>query len=246
VVLALQALSGGLVTVLIVASMYRRVSFRLPTLERSLAALKAGWTIFLSRSAVSLYTMANTLILGFFAPPASVAFYGGAERVVLAVLGLMTPFTQALYPRMSHLAANDREKATDAIRIGLVFFGIVGLLTGGVLIAVAPWVIRILLGPSYHPAVGVMRVASLIVPFVAVSNILGMQWMLPFGMDKAFNRIVVTAGVVNVVLAFVLAPILGPLGTAWSVVAAQGFVTLAMTGLLFRSKKNQTPQSAHS
>jgi PST family polysaccharide transporter len=175
-----------------------------------------------------------------------VAFYGGAERVVLAVLGLMTPFTQALYPRMSHLAANDREKATDAIRIGLVFFGIVGLLTGGILIATAPWVIRILLGPSYKPAVGVMRVASLIVPFVAVSNILGMQWMLPFGMDKAFNRIVVTAGILNVALAFALAPRFGPAGTAWSVVAAQGFVTLAMTVLLFRTKKTQLPQSVHS
>ena len=245
VVLALQAVTGGLVSCVLIANMYRAVSFEWPTTERTLAALRSGWTIFLSRSAVSLYTMTNTFILGLFATTAGVAYYGGAERVVLAVLGLMTPFTQALYPRMSHLAANNQAKATDAIRIGLIFFGIVGLITGGALIATAPWVIRILLGSSYRPAVGVMRVASLTVPVVAMSNILGMQWMLPFGMDKAFNRISLGAGVLNVVTAVFLASRFGPVGTAWAVVVAQSFVTGSMCVLYFRSRRAQFSQPLH-
>jgi PST family polysaccharide transporter len=245
-VLALQAISGLVVTTLIVTSMYRRVAFRWPTLARSVAALKAGWAIFLSRSAVMLYTMANTVILGLFASTAAVAYYGGAEKVVLAVLGLMTPFTQALYPRMSHLAANNKEKATDAIRIGLLFFGAVGLLTTVALIAAAPWIIRVLVGPAYTPAIAVMRVASLIVPLVAMSNILGMQWMLPFGMDRAFNRISLGAGLLNVGLAVFLAPRFGPIGTAWSVVAAQAFVTGSMCVLFFRAKRPQFAEGVPS
>jgi PST family polysaccharide transporter len=247
-VLALQAGVGAVVTAVIAAKMYSAISFRRPALEQAIAAFRAGWTIFLSRSAVSLYTMANTFILGLFVAAAGVAYYGGAERIVLAVVGLMTPITQALYPRMIHLAANDREKATGAIRKGLIFFGIAGLLIGGALIVAAPLVIRILLGASYRPAVGVLRVASLIVPFVAVSNILGMQWMLPFGMDRAFNRIVVSAGVLNVILAVVLSPRFGPIGTAWSVVAAQGFVAVSMYIALLRSQRPapaaQTPETA--
>jgi PST family polysaccharide transporter len=78
-------------------------------------------------------------------------------------------------------------------------------------------------------------VASLIVPFVAVSNILGLQWMLPFGMDRAFNRIVVTAGVLNIVLAVFLSRRFGPNGTAWSVVVSQGFVATSMFVILLRS-----------
>ncbi len=139
--------------------MYRAVPFRWPALQQWIAAFKEGWTIFLSRSAVSLYTMANTFILGLFVASAGVAYYGGAEKIVLMVLGLMGPFTQALYPRMIHLATHDRKKATDAVQKGLIFFGIVGLATGGALILAAPWVIRILLGRSYGPAIGVLRVA---------------------------------------------------------------------------------------
>jgi PST family polysaccharide transporter len=246
-VLALQAGVGAIVTALIAAKMYRAVSFNLPAIKQSIAAFKAGWTIFLSRSAVSLYTMANTFILGFFVSSAGVAYYGGAERVVLMVVGLMTPFTQALYPRMIHLAANDREKAADAIRKGLIFFAIMGVVTAGVLIAAAPLVIRLLLGPSYRPAIAVLRVASLVIPSAAVTNILGLQWMLPFGMDRAFNRIVVSAGVINVILAVVLSRTFGPIGTASSVVVAQAFVAGSMYVTLLRSRRSdpdRTPEVA--
>lgn len=246
IVLTLQLLSGLLVTALLVTSMYRRISFRWPNFERSIAALKVGWTIFLARSATSLYTLANTFILGLFAAPAAVAYYGGAERVTLVVLGLMTPFTQAVYPRMSHLAASNKGKAEDALRLGLLVFGLLGLVGGAVLIATAPWVIRILLGPSYKPAVGVLRISALIVPLVAVKDILGMQWMLAFGMDRAFNRISLCAGVLNVFLAVFLSQRFGPQGTAWSVVLVQAFVTLSMIVLFARSRKFQSAQPVHS
>jgi PST family polysaccharide transporter len=241
-VLALQAGMGGIVTAVIVAKMYRGISFRLPAPAQAMAAFKDGWSIFLSRSAVSLYTMANTFILGLFVSSVGVAYYGGAERIVLMIVGLMAPITQALYPRMIHLAANDREKATDAIRKGLIFFGILGVVTAGALIVTAPLVIRLLLGTSYRPAIGVLRVASLVIPAIAVSNILGLQWMLPFGMDRAFNRIVVCAGILNVVLAVVLSPRFGPIGTAWSVVAAQGFVSTSMYVTLLRSRRASPAQ----
>lgn len=251
IVLALQALAGVVVSGVIAVKMYRTVKFLWPTIEKSIAALKLGWAIFLSRSAVSLYTMANTFILGLFVTSAQVAFYGGAERVVLIFLNLMVPFTQALYPRMSHLAANDKEKAAGAIRTGLFVFGACGLFAGAALIAAAPLIVRILFGPKYAAAIPVLRVASLIVPFVAVSNILGLQWMLPFGMDRAYNKISIGAGVLNVCLAVFLAPRFGPIGTAWSVVAAQAFVTTSQCFLFLtrgtgRNPKLQEEQSVHS
>jgi PST family polysaccharide transporter len=245
-VLAMQAGMGVIVTGVIAARMYRDVPFRLPALKQSIDAFRAGWTIFLSRSAVSLYTLANTFILGLFVSSVGVAYYGGAERIVLIVVSLMSPFTQAVYPRMIHLAANNREKASAAIWKGLILFGIVGLVACGALVAAAPWVIRIVLGRSYLPAIGVLRVASLVIPSVAVSNILGLQWMLPFGMDRAFNRIVVCAGVLNVVLAVILSSRFGPVGTAWSVVASQGFVSTSMLVALLSSRREsaaKTPET---
>ncbi len=66
-------------------------------------------------------------------------------------------------------------------------------------------------------------------------------------MDRAFNRIVVCAGILNVILAVVLSPRFGPVGTAWSVVAAQAFVSTAMYLTLLRSRPvtpAQTPDNS--
>jgi O-antigen/teichoic acid export membrane protein len=59
--------------------------------------------------------------------------------------------------------------------------------------------------------------------------------MLPFGMDRAFNRITLFAGVINIAMVVILAPRFGPTGAAWSAVAAQGFVALSMYIALLRS-----------
>jgi PST family polysaccharide transporter len=63
--------------------------------------------------------------------------------------------------------------------------------------------------------------------------------MLPFGMDRAFNRIVVSAGLMNVVLAVLLSRSFGPVGTALSVVTSQTFVSTCMFIALLRSRRNE-------
>lgn len=246
IVLALQGATGAIVTAIIVGAMYRRVSFQWPQLKAAGTALKRGWTIFLSRSAVSLYALANTFILGFFVNSTQVAYYGGAERVIIMVNAMTGPFLQALYPRMSHLAVRDRGSAAQAARRTLAVFIVGGLAMAGAVFAAAPLIVRVLFGRSYGPAVPLLRVSTLIVPMVAVSNILGMQWMLPLGMDRMFNRVVVSAGILNVILASALSYRFGPMGTACAVVFSQAFVMTGMWLSLARSKRgfwNESPEN---
>ena len=54
---------------------YREVGFRRPTLALSCNALRMGWSMFLFRTAVTLYTSGNGFVLGLFAQPAQVGYY---------------------------------------------------------------------------------------------------------------------------------------------------------------------------
>jgi PST family polysaccharide transporter len=107
-----------------------------------------------------------------------------------------------------------------------------GVLLGLVAYLGAPFLVRILLGPMFDPTVPVLRVLALLLPLIAVSNVLGIQWMLPLGLDHVFNRIILAAGVLNLSLAYWLAPRFAEMGMAWAVVIAEGFVTLTMYGYL--------------
>jgi polysaccharide transporter, PST family len=96
--------------------------------------------------------------------------------------------------------------------------------------------VRMVLGTHFGPSVAVLRLLALLVPLVAIGNVLGIQWMLPLGMDRAFNKIILAAGFVNLVLALILAPVYTEIGMAWAVVLAETFVSVSMY-LVLRSQK---------
>jgi PST family polysaccharide transporter len=183
--------------------------------------------MFLFRSTVCLYTTANSVILGAFVSPVLVGYYNGAEKIAKVCLGLLSPISQAVYPRMGYVAKQSPGKGARLVRFSLAVMGGGGVLVAAVLWVSAPVAQRIVLGRGYEGAVPVIRVLAVLVPSIAVSNVLGAQWMLPLGMDRVFNRIILAAGLVNVGLALVLAPRLGPVGMALAVVAAEAFVTIA-------------------
>jgi PST family polysaccharide transporter len=114
--------------------------------------------------------------------------------------------------------------------------GVGGAVIGGVVFVLAPSLVRILLGSQYGPAVQVLRILALLPPLVALSNVLGIQWMLPLRLDRAFNTIIVASGIINLSLATALAPRYAAHGMAWAVVGAETFVTIAMCVVLRRWK----------
>jgi PST family polysaccharide transporter len=165
-----------------------------------------------------------------------VAYYAGAERISRAFLSLLAPISQALFPRVSYLVQEARERAARLARISLVVMGVGGAVIGGVVFVLAPSLVRILLGSQYGPAVQVLRILALLPPLVALSNVLGIQWMLPLRLDRAFNTIIVGSGIINLSLAMALAPRYAAHGMAWAVVCAETFVTIAMYVVLRRWK----------
>ena len=60
--------------------------------------LKDGWHIFLSRITVILYTSLNTFVLGLMTNNELVGIYSIAEKIYMAIRGLLNPFVQAIFP----------------------------------------------------------------------------------------------------------------------------------------------------
>lgn len=246
-VLALQGLGymGSFVVGLVLT--YREVPARFPTWQSSWNALRMGCSMFLFRGSLSLYTAGNAFVLGLFVSPVWVGYYAGAEKISRAFLGLLNPVSQALYPRLSHLVCHARERAVRLARVAVAVMGFGGVAMGALVFALAPILVRVILGQGYDHAVPVLRILSLLPPLIALSNVYGVQWMLPLGMDRPFNTIILIAGLINVALAVALAPAYLAMGMAWSVVSAEVFVTASFY-LLLRWRRldpmSYSPQTA--
>jgi polysaccharide transporter, PST family len=232
---------AAVISLLIVRKKYN-IKFMLPNIKDVNIQLKEGWYLFLSTAAINFYTVSNTFILGIFTNPIIVAYYSSAEKIINAATGLIGPLSQTLYPHISQLV---KESKTQAITFINKLVKIVGILTGVVSICIfifAESIVAIVLGQNFENSVNVLRILSLLPLLIGLSNIFGIQTMLTFNFKKEFSNILIIASIVNMILAFILVPVLKDIGTSISVLISEIAVTLIMylflrsKGILFNSR----------
>jgi PST family polysaccharide transporter len=234
IALFVQGVAPALSTTAGIMMAYRAIPFRWPSRRLVSDAVRSGWRMFVFRSGESLFGVGNAFVLGLFAPPALVGYFASGEKISRAVFGLLNPIRDALYPRISSILSDAPEKAARLTRIGAIATISGGVILGGSMLAFAPLMIRILMGQGFSPAVTVTRILALLPPLLAVTHSVGLQWLLPRGQDAVVNRIILSAAVLNIVLAILLAPRFAHLGMAWAVVCSEAFVCFWMVRTVLR------------
>jgi O-antigen/teichoic acid export membrane protein len=160
-----------------------------------------------------------------------------SEKISKAVFGLLNPIREALYPRLSYLAASSQEAAAKLARTGIAIMTVAGVILTAALLVMAPWLIHLLAGPGFGRAVPVLRIMAFLPLVLSITYSVGLQWLLPLGRDATVNRIILTGGVINLSLAFLLARRLGEIGMAVSVLSAETVVCCSMVWVVLSSTK---------
>jgi PST family polysaccharide transporter len=208
------------------------------SLSGAARTLKDGFSLFVFRGAVSLYTLANSFVLGLLAPAAAVGFFAGAERINKGLIGFLNPLIQAYYSRLSHAAAGPKSEFARLRRRSMYAVVGVGFLLGAFIFISAPVLVSVVLGPGYAPAVRVLRILALLAPLSALTSSLGVHGLLPLGRDRVFNTVIVLAGLLNLTLATLLATRWQHEGMSIAVVSTECFVALAFLFDMYRRRDN--------
>ena len=235
VALAIQGVAPAVTTCAGLMLAYRAIPCRRPAYHLVRGALTRGWPLFVFRSAESLYGVANVFILGLIAEPAQVGYFASAEKISRAVFGLLNPIRETLYPRLSSWAHRAPERAAKLARTGAAIMISGGFVFSAAVYWFAPQLIGLLMGQAFEPAVKVLRILSPLPLILSVTHSAGLQWLLPFGRDAEVNRIILTAGALNLVVATIVAPRFAQIGMAYSVLSVEVFVCVWMFWATLRS-----------
>ena len=222
----------------------RTYPLRVPGIENIQKALHTGLPRFVFRSAESLYGVGNAFLLGLFAPPELVGYFGLAEKISKAAYGLLLPVRDSIYPRLSNLAKGGLDMTAPLARIGTMVMVGGGLVVSAGLYVGAPFIMQVMQKQPVQAAVDVMRILSVIPFLLSISTSAGMQWLLPFGQDAVINRVIIVAGLINVCLSLVLARHYQHIGMAWAVTISEVFVAVAMSAAAWRMVRD--PGQEHS
>jgi PST family polysaccharide transporter len=152
---------------------------------------------------------------------------------------MLSPVTQALYPRMSHLFSKDPKMAKSLLRrSGMLVCGVAGS-TSFALWLLSDWLIWLLAGDGYAPAAQVLRWLALLPLVVGMSNLMGVQYMLPKQMNKAFNAILALASIFSLSIVYISINANSANGAAQTLLAVECFVTLSMLLYILKKKFSQ-------
>jgi O-antigen/teichoic acid export membrane protein len=236
VALTLVSLLAGVLSMLWIVRQ-GLVGWQWPTWLELVGALRSAGVLFLSRLSISLYTNLVPLVVGLVAGSAQLAYFNLADKVKTLVQSLLNPVSQALFPRMSLLFKTDQAAAWTLLRRSAVGVLLLSALAGSCMFVGADVIVHILGGEDFDQAVPLMRWLACVPLIVALSNLLGVQIMLPLGMNKVFTAILAGASMVSVVLIYPMVLAGQALGAVHLVVLAEVLVTVSMAGYLWRSRR---------
>jgi PST family polysaccharide transporter len=196
--------------------------------------LTSGVAIFIYMFARrEVYASTNTVLLGFVSGNVAAGYFAAGDKLIRAAISMLQPLKAAAYPRVSYLMHNAREDAMTFLRKLFVIQGLLVLSISLVIFFGAPLAVHILYGPTYAPTVGVLRWMAFI-PFMAgMTDLFGIQTMLPLGMKTAFSRVLVSSGFLNVALLPLLAKFFAEQGAAAAVLIAESSVAAALAYILY-------------
>lgn len=207
-----------------------------PTWPEMKLELASAWHIFISTAAINIYTGSITVILGIFTNPTIVGYFTAADKIRLAIQGLIGPVSQALYPRINALMKNNREHAFDVIRKLLKVQGGIAFIISLLLFIYSKELILFLYGSDYHSSIVIMKILSGMPFIIAVSNIFGYQTLLVLNMAKMFSKIVITGGVIAMICIFPAVYSYGALGAAITVLITELVVNQLMMYVIIKNK----------
>lgn len=226
-VVGLHSLSHIIVTLIALYIVFKnfKVKFCLPSKSEIFNELKDGWHVFLAQIASSLYTTTNTFILGIFTNNTMVGYYSAGERIIKAAQWLLTPLWLTIYPHISLLSIESKEKALGFIRkiTGLVI--IFTLFISCLLLFFAPQISAIILGKQFEKSIIVIQILSFLPLITGLGNIFGTQTMLNFGLKETFTKIIIAGSVMSIFLSIILVISFQYIGISLSMLITETIIT---------------------
>lgn len=223
-------------TGLIFAVSRLKVKLIFPGINEIKQQVSNGWNLFLSTLWINLYTTSNIFILGLFARPDIVGYFAAADKIRMAFQGILSPVTQSVFPYVNKLLSESYDKFVNFNKKLLRITSLTGLLISTFLFVFASTISDLILGHEYQRSILILKIIAWLPFIIIISNVLGIQTMIPLKKQKVFSTILFAAAVINILISLFLVPAYFEIGTSISLLITEIFVSSAF--YIFVKKNN--------
>ncbi len=198
--------------------------------------IKAVTIFFAMTCASTVYTNLDTVMLGFMRGETVVGYYDAAVKIKSILVSIVTSLGVVLLPRAAYYVEHGlMEEFRSISRKALNFVFVAALPMMLYFMLFAKQGILLLSGEGYDPAVSAMQIIMPTLLFIGLSNILGIQILVPMGKEKVVLWSLIVGAVVDVIINILLIPGYGAAGAAAGTMVAE-FAVLAYQFVVLRKE----------
>lgn len=189
--------------------------------------LKAVAVFFAMACATTVYTNLDKVMLGIMATDVDVGYYGASARIKSILVSIVTSLGTVLLPRASYYVQHGKmEEFRKISKKALNFVVVAATPLMLYFIYFARQGILLLSGEDYLGAVVPMQLIMPTLLFIGLTNILGIQILVPTGREKVVLYSVIVGAVVDVICNLLLIPRYVAAGAAMSNMIAEAVVLI--------------------
>ena len=169
--------------------------------------IKPVLVFFALSCATMIYTHLDTVMLGFMKTDTDVGYYGAAVKIKTLLVSIVTSLGTVLLPRASYyVKKGDMEKFRAITSKALRFVMLMATPLVIYFMLFASSGIRLLSGSGYDGAIVPMILIMPTLLFIGMSNITGLQILVPTGREKLVLYSTIAGAVIDVIINAVLIP----------------------------------------
>ncbi len=203
--------------------LFKKVHFK-----DAISHLKPSILLFVPQIAISIYSTLDKTMLGMIVSDvAEVGFYSKAQQFVNMFLFVITSIGTVMMPRIVNLNANNQKK--EGLRYVNNAFDLVMLLAFPMafgLAAIAPYFINWFLTPEFAKTSDLMMILCPMIIASSLTNVLGIQLLIPMEKTKQYTQSVAISAIVNFVSNLFLIKYFNSYGAAFSTIIAEYLVLI--------------------
>lgn len=184
--------------------------------------LKPVLIFFAMTCAATIYTNLDTVMLGFMKSDIDVGYYNAAVKIKAILVSIVTSLGVVLLPRVSYYIEHGlREEFLRVTKKAINFVFIVSIPLMLYFILFAKEGILFLSGAAYKGAIIPMQIIMPTLLFIGLTNVMGVQMLVPLGKERIVLYSTLVGAIVNLVINIILIPKMASIGAAIGTLVAE-------------------------
>ncbi|GEL15466.1 oligosaccharide flippase family protein [Pediococcus cellicola] len=212
----------------------RHVSFTFPfKLHDIFNDLKGAISLFIPQVATQIYYPISKMLIGLLIGVQASGFFENSDKIIKVIVGIITSFSTVFLPHITHFFANgETKKIKESFYNSFHIIVFAGLGLTGLMIVNAPQFCIWFFGNKFANVGELMQTEAAVIFFIAVSNTIGYQYLIPTGQVRQYNIGVIIGSMLNIILDIPLILLYGVLGAMVATVISEFVVVIILVRML--------------